>query len=89
MAKIRAHIFRGTRWRLGRVKQRGELGGCEGPHVPGREIDIPADGDTENELSTIIHEALHACLWDIDEEAIDTTADDIARLLWRLGWRNE
>jgi len=31
-----------------------------------------------------LHEALHACLPDLAEDAIDTIAVDVARLLWRL-----
>lgn len=41
----------------------------------------------ETELETIIHEALHACLWDLDEEPIEETAESIASLLWKLGYR--
>jgi len=32
-------------------------------------------------LDLVIHESLHACLWDLDEEAVTETAWDIARLL--------
>jgi len=32
-------------------------------------------------------ESLHACT-ELDEDAVDETAADISRLLWRLGWRN-
>ena len=38
-------------------------------------------------LEVELHESLHACLWDLDEEAIRETAEDIARFLWRAGYR--
>jgi len=38
-------------------------------------------------LDVLIHEMLHACFWDIDEEGIEESASDIARALWRLGWK--
>jgi hypothetical protein len=38
-------------------------------------------------LVTLIHESLHACLWDIDEDAIDESSRSIADLLWRMGLR--
>lgn len=38
-------------------------------------------------LETAIHEALHACSWKSNEEQVDVTARDIARFLWRLGYR--
>jgi len=41
----------------------------------------------ERRLEVLIHEMLHACYWDLDEEAIDITARDIARVLFRLGYR--
>ena len=43
----------------------------------------------ELELDTLIHEMLHACHWDLDESAIEETATDIARALWRIGYRLE
>lgn len=40
-------------------------------------------------LETVIHEALHACRWRAKEDEVTTTARDIARFLWRLGFRRE
>ena len=39
------------------------------------------------ELDRVIHETLHACAWDLAEETVEETAEGIAALLWRLGWR--
>jgi len=38
-------------------------------------------------LETVIHEALHACDWRAHEDRVSVTAKDIARFLWRLGYR--
>jgi hypothetical protein len=41
----------------------------------------------EIELDTIIHELLHACQPDLAEETVNQTATDLARVLFRLGYR--
>lgn len=38
-------------------------------------------------LETVIHEVLHAEHWQIDEEYVNVTAADLARILWRVGFR--
>lgn len=38
-------------------------------------------------LETTIHEALHACSWSTPEDKVEKIAYDIARFLWRLGYR--
>lgn len=43
--------------------------------------------DTKAGLETLIHEALHACDWKARENKVTDTARDIARFLWRLGYR--
>lgn len=40
-------------------------------------------------LETAIHESLHACFWSMKEEKVGIVARDIARFLWRLGYRFE
>ena len=67
-----------------------DMGGeCQAPHIKQREMLIPMSGNSQHDLDTCIHEMLHACFWDIDEEGIHESAAEIARLLWRLGWRRE
>lgn len=50
---------------------------------------IRIDGATteQKRMETEIHEMLHACLWDTDEAAVTETARDIARVLWKIGYR--
>ena len=68
-----------------------------GPSVRG-EIDPPTYVNKSLKISTrlrksqeilevFIHECLHGCFWDIDEEAIETAAFDISKALYKLGAR--
>lgn len=52
-----------------------------------KRIRIDASLHGKDRLDTEIHEALHAEYPDLDEEAIARGATDIARLLWRIGYR--
>jgi hypothetical protein len=38
-------------------------------------------------MDSLIHEILHAALWDLDEEAVTETANAISAALWRVGYR--
>jgi hypothetical protein len=41
-------------------------------------------------MEVVIHETLHACFWDMDEEAIDDAGKALAELLFdRLGYREQ
>lgn len=40
-----------------------------------------------NTLETAVHEALHAAFPKLPERIVTVVAKDIARLLWRLGYR--
>lgn len=81
--------IRGRRWRLvrRRLKNQGIDGLCDSPAEPDREILVDATLTGERELDVFVHEMLHAAFWDLDEAAIADTATDIARALWRLGYR--
>lgn len=52
-------------------------------------ITISEDQTPLQFLDTTIHESLHACLWRLSEEDVTQTATDIARLLWRMGYRRK
>ena len=90
--KVSSCLVRGRRWVVEPETRcpKGQLGGCEdaGIGFRFRRIQIPMDGDTRDELDTIIHEVLHAAT-ELDECAVEGTANAISRLLWRLGWRKE
>jgi len=50
-------------------------------------IDISKSLKGKLRLDTEIHEALHACFPMIDERIVNTSATDITRFLWKLGYR--
>jgi len=85
-AQVKTVHLRGKAWKVRTLARLmpGTLGMCD---YSARTLHIPVDGDTESELDTCIHEALHGCLPDLDEATVDETATSIARLLWRLQWR--
>ena len=77
--------IRGQKWRLRFVTN---LGDAEGICNKEERIIRIALGYTEDRtLDSIIHEILHAALWDLDEEAVQDTANAISAALWRLGYR--
>lgn len=55
----------------------------------GRVIRIGSWQGEQETLDTIIHEALHASRPELDEAAVHETANDLSRLLWRLGYRKQ
>ena len=63
-------------------------GNCDDPKTPGEKIIMvdPACRGRE-ELRVIIHEALHACYWDLSEDAIHEGSRDVGELLWTMGYR--
>ena len=50
-------------------------------------LGIFVDLKTRVGLETAIHEALHACNWSASEDKVESTARDLARFLYRLGFR--
>jgi hypothetical protein len=62
-------------------------GECDAPDMPGKEIRIRRGLRPERELDVLIHEMVHAALWDLDESAVEELATDITRALTRLGYQ--
>lgn len=60
---------------------------CEAPHEKGKEIVIDSGLHGAHRLSCLVHEILHSACWDLDEDAVQSAADDLAKILWRLGYR--
>jgi hypothetical protein len=83
----RCYVINGKRWRLVYTTQGSRDGQCDHPEVSGKKIVIHHRRDKSRMLDTLIHECLHAAGWDMSEEWVDTTARDIARILWDQGWR--
>ena len=86
---MKVHRFRGKRWKIVHwfPRKKGEQGDCDAPTVKGKMIRLDYRLTELQLLELAIHEALHACHWDTSEEAVGETSHDIARFLWRLGFR--
>ena len=77
--------IRGQRWRIRFVPNLGDAEGiCDKPN---RIIRIAKGYPEQNTLDSVIHELIHAALWDLDEEAVAETANSISEALWKLGYR--
>jgi hypothetical protein len=80
--------LRGRRWRLERHRpDRRTRGDCDPPASPRKLVRIAARLGGRDELETLIHEMMHACHWDLCEDAVQETAADIAAALHRIGYR--
>ena len=82
--KIKTHTFNGKKFNIFIGELDGSISIKNGAT---NEILISCDLSKKIGLETAIHEALHACKWDSNETKVDKTASDIARFLWRLGFR--
>lgn len=82
----------GKRWELkfldGR-KMPDALGACEPPDSPRKEIRVRKNLAGVQALDVLIHETLHAADWTKDEEWVEQVATDIAKMLWKLGYRRK
>lgn len=66
----------------------GLAGDCDAPTEKGRKIRVLRDQPPQERLRIELHEMLHAAAWDqFDEEWVDRLSRDMARVLWRRGWR--
>jgi hypothetical protein len=80
------HRIGGKTWKIRHSVKApaGYLGCCT---YKSRTLHIPYDGESLADLDTIIHEALHAAMPYLDEPTINASATEVAKLLWKLGWR--
>jgi len=62
-------------------------GTCDCPCGGKPSILILADSKTRSELEALIHESLHAEDWSKSEEKVTRIGREVARFLWRLGYR--
>jgi hypothetical protein len=86
--KTKQITLRNKRYLLKQVPYMGDaIGHCSDPSDVNKTIRLKSGLKGEEELEVLIHEMLHACFWDIAEESIDEAGVDIARVLWRLGYR--
>ena len=55
----------------------------------GRVLRVATWQSEEERLDTTLHEAIHCCLPQLDENAVTDLANDLSRLLWKLRYRRE
>ncbi len=99
---IRSHRFRDRRYGIswkrpkdqtkcahcGQKTERNPTHGeCDPPRNPAKLIQINPNLPELDLLETVIHEGIHGCLWDVEEEAVGESARDIALIVWRMGFR--
>ena len=88
MQRLRSFVFRGKRYRIvwrEPPKRLNAYGTCDHPATKGKTIYISPKLDGEHLTRVVIDEALHACIWDIDNDSVDETATSIAKFLHKLG----
>ena len=81
--------LRGKRWNLEAVEylQDGSCGSIDPPDAVQKRILISLSQTPIDKLDTVIHECLHACVPDLDEDCVTETATGIAKVLHRMGCR--
>ena len=85
---MKFHSFRGKKYRIERKNVKGQWGACENPDIKGKKIVLPTQKyGSKILLETAIHEGLHACFWDLNEDPVNEAARDLSAFLWRLGFR--
>jgi len=88
---LRFKLF--DRWYTCDVTDCRILGVTDDPDLDGLGMIVPGGGSQED-LSTVIHELMHGCGMTVravhrcDEKGRDT-ADYIAKVLFRMGWRKQ
>jgi len=45
--------------------------------------------EPERELVVILHEGIHAGVWDLSEETVTELAEDLGALVWQCGYRRD
>ena len=84
-------LIRGVEYTVKRATSKQLKAGCYGdcthPAAISPTIQLIHGLRGKRLLNYTIHEAQHACLWDLDEEAVNDSAEAIAEILWKDGWR--
>lgn len=80
----------GRLWRLLFVSKLPQdiEGFCDNPAKKDKCIRVLRHLRGERKLTVLIHEMLHATNWELAEHHVDQVSMDIARALWRLGYRD-
>jgi len=74
-------------WTLRYVANFGADGECDEPQARSKLIRVRAGLPPKRELEVLVHEMLHAGLWDVSEDTIDRIAADVTERLAAIGWK--
>ena len=77
----------GKVWNLRFAPNLANRGECDAPTQTAKEIRVASQLRGEERLEILIHEMVHAAGWHLDESFVERFAADVARALWRLGYR--
>jgi hypothetical protein len=77
------HLIRGTQYAIKQVRMKNR-GSCDCPKIENPTIKIKKSLGEVEKLEVLIHEILHACFWDMDEQAIDESAVSISEIIIKL-----
>lgn len=82
-------IILGKAWDLiyKNIKDKQTEGSCDAPDTPNKKIIIDKRLKGIDLLDTELHEFEHAADWQKCEEVVAQKMTDIAKILWRLGYR--
>ena len=85
---MKSHI-RGNKYDIKRASLKNDWGVCTDPSAPDRKILINRELKDESEklLVIVLHEMLHAGLFDLDESVVDELSKDIGKVLYKMGAR--
>jgi len=77
------HKIRGKVWDVVYVPNLKMDGWCDGPEVKNKQIRIAKRCKGLRRLVVLLHEGIHAGLWDLDEAVVEELAEDLGRMVWR------
>ncbi len=84
---IRTHTFAGRKLKIDLGSECDGLVDCPYGNDAVPTMRIFSNLNTKAGLETVIHETLHVLRWSETEIVVDKTANELARFLWRLGYR--
>lgn len=83
--------FRGKRYNVrildtwrGRDVKNSQTGHCTSPLEKNRKIFLKPTRTAKERFETAIHESIHACHWDLHEDAVSETARNITSYAFEL-----
>ncbi len=91
MSKPTNHQFRGVtyriKWRRPKGYPENVWGACDPPTKKNPMIEISPMAEGPVKLCVLVDEAIHACLFDLDNDSVDECSEAIGHFLWKCGLR--